>query len=815
MKGPAKLTSAWILSLLLSATWAQNKPANNDAPDCEIRYVPFGQAHDFSLGVQCIVEREGHDPGELDGFDLKVDGSFLGPEKPDIAALKSMAPAELYADEAWFRYHAKNQIRYLRFSGKPSKFDTLKGESWLQERERIQIGGRFLQKLGPNEALGNFVIRSSAKMKRHDVIDLGKFAFQPSHPGMYQIDLRLYRSGGAALPEPQAERDSVLIERQKLCVYFECPDYEPILSLAGADTIQLRNVEYPYIHTPIVNGFFFENTSAPQLTQNATDQLFRALLYGRVITGFPCNTDSIALLVLPDPLYAADQKLGKNYAPTLALSWNRATHVKQMLASLAADYFDSPLCESPVAGNGLRHSHERCQPKLKLQRQVSETTVRKLIKAKDSDDEAKKYRQENRVVALQPAQKDEYRLFEPLTIRQNEAPEYVQLRLHVKNHDRVMDSCLDSGKVVVRDLANDSSKVQKLTEAQLVALRSEEITLSLDQLKQFTAKPGRYEARVALYSKCDSTVRYSQPVEFYIKPQARLLDEIFALSPFDSATFSYDYDVKKRLPAMVETLFQKIIAAASDAGEDAPIQAQVLISGHTDVLSEHRGAFYNLGLSFMRAQMAKQKLQERIFNTARARGFTPGRERAAAFDTATVCFVSKSMRSKMGSPLYAQTITQNFFKSLRALPVKPPELKENYQTIKDDKLRHFRDTEAPQTSTLPSRPYHWAVVNAQIDTIEKNVVCAATTIPMRYGKKRISISLITAGFGAAVPFYRKFVITDTLKAIFCAGGMAPNDFPNAIFADDKYPSGRVMNRRIEVSLIVNKLSAKTNGVSKE
>ena len=176
------------------------------------------------------------------------------------------------------------------------------------------------------------------------------------------------------------------------------------------------------------------------------------------------------------------------------------------------------------------------------------------------------------------------------------------------------------------------------------------------------------------------------------------------------------------------------------------------------------------------------------------------------------------MRLKMASQLYANTATQEFFKSIlpAAVPTKPKALEEYYQRMKNEKRRHFMNEPNDQRNFASlALPYAMATIDTRLKDIDENVVCGMTTVAMRYGQKRVNVHLVTAGFGAAIPFYRKFAMTDTLKAIFCAGGMAPTDIPNAIFANDDHPSGRVMNRRIEVSLIVDKLPAETNGVSRK
>jgi hypothetical protein len=814
MKGFATSISIWALLLAVPMAWAQSEcpPHANIIDSLHIR--PFGSPFTRPLGVQCVREVIGQDRTKLEGFELQVEAAYLGPDKISLAEAKSQKSTGLYSDETWFRWHTKNQIKYLKYDEKQTKHDTLKDDAWQKERERIQIVGRPLEKFGPKERLGSFRIQSKVEMGICDIVRLGKIDFQPENPGLYRLDLWLY---------PGHEQKS--IEHKPLFVYFECPDYQPIASLMGSDTLQLHDIAYQFIRTPIVNGIFFEAGSTPQPMQNPTDRIFRALLFGRAIIGLPCRQkNDLQLLVLPDKLYAMDHRLGENLAPTYVLSENRAKHVMEEIEGLAADYMAGLRCGLRSAGNGFGKTsgdmQSRCQLKLELN-EINRDTPQalELIKWKDSIDEPEKYRQENRVVALYaPDADDEKRLFEPLLIKHQEEPDYVRLRLKVEKTDGRMDRCLDAGWVVLRRLATGDSAIQSLSDADLVALRSAEIELALDKLKSFTSMPGDYEARVALRSVCDATVRYAgQRLRFHVKPKAVLLDEIFALSHFDQANFRYRYD-DQRIPYIVDSLFQQIESAAGKTTADKdPIEALLLISGHTDVLSEHRGAFYNLGLSFMRAELAKQRFLAQIFDTAKQKKYTPANENAAAFDATSVCYISKSMRLKMASQLYANTATQEFFKSLlpAAISTKPKAVEEYYQRMKNEKRRHFMNEPNDQRHLASlALPYALATIDTRLKDIDENVVCGMTTVALRHGQRRANIHLVTAGFGAAIPFYRKFAMTDTLKAIFCAGGMSPADIPNAIFADDDHPSGRVMNRRIEVSLIVDKLSSETNGVSR-
>jgi hypothetical protein len=350
----------------------------------------------------------------------------------------------------------------------------------------------------------------------------------------------------------------------------------------------------------------------------------------------------------------------------------------------------------------------------------------------------------------------------------------------------------------------------------LEVLRIGEIILFLDSeaLQSFLSIPGDYEARVAIRSLCDATTLYSEGFRFHVKAtKSVMLDEIFALSPFDRVAFSYKYD-EERIPQLTERLFQQIEERLKEeTQEEFPLKASILISGHTDVLSQHRGSFYNLGLSFQRAYFAQQKFLAEIRKIAKRKGYTLTGTSLSSADTTIFYYVSNSMRSKMSSSLYAKTSTQEFFKTLPYKPYRTKEQSEYYETLKTEKLRHF--TTEPRRPFDPLLPYSVGAIMARLREIDDNVACGLTTLAMRYGRREVTIDVFTAGFGAAIPFYRRFSVTDELKTIFCAGGLASNQIPNEIFADDEYPSGRVMNRRIEVNLIMDRAASATNSVSRE
>ena len=83
----------------------------------------------------------------------------------------------------------------------------------------------------------------------------------------------------------------------------------------------------------------------------------------------------------------------------------------------------------------------------------------------------------------------------------------------------------------------------------------------------------------------------------------------------------------------------------------------------------------------------------------------------------------------------------------------------------------------------------------------------------RDGEKIGHIELITAGFDAAYPFYSKLNRNNgEIRKLFYVGGWQ-GDLPSAIEGNNKSPSGRVINRRVEISLGWE--TAKTNTLTEK
>jgi hypothetical protein len=78
---------------------------------------------------------------------------------------------------------------------------------------------------------------------------------------------------------------------------------------------------------------------------------------------------------------------------------------------------------------------------------------------------------------------------------------------------------------------------------------------------------------------------------------------------------------------------------------------------------------------------------------------------------------------------------------------------------------------------------------------------AVTSLEFTLGEQQRYVHFISTGMGAAVPFYRRLKRREELREIFCHMGFTEGEMPEAFFGNDAYPSGRLMNRRVELNVI--------------
>ncbi len=754
----------------------------------------FGVAYKLPIGVKSVEIKSGPKKTELEGFYLTVTASYLGAPYPnnlaEAHALPALAPQPR---ENWFRRNIHDELQYL-------VFPQLRGDCqpdpalWQNQRSQVQIQWgqtkKLLHELSDAEAFGDFSILSTAKMKQDDIISMSSFFLKPTQPGLYRIVLALYR-----VHQQQPMLDA-LQETRRVYVYFSCPDYQPQLMVQGEGTIQLQESKYN-IHLPIVNNVFFEEDEPARFAANRTDSLFRAMLFGRAVERLACDArEPLQLLLFPDPLAHA-----KYYDPerSLAISRSRAEHLQFALDGLTHAFHAGQKC-----GAGSSGARRSCALQFVRAEDRSGELYEAYIKHDESRREPVKFREENRVVPLETRNAfDDSLLFAPLVIKPKEYPRHVEVTLNIGNRDALAAQCLEAGWVTVTSVKRGQvSPPLHLTPPQLQALREDSLAFRLDTLESFFSESGEYAAQLSLRSSFTETVLNSKSVAFRVKAQAILLDEIFALSPYDNATFKYQYD-SRRIPQIIHLLLNKADSMLAQNSASDTIVAQVLISGHTDTLAEHKGPYYNLGLSFRRAQAARDSLLFHLRFLAPKQEFI-----LEAGPHPEESYVSDDMQQRMRSLPHAKEATQAFFQSLQIAPRRSTNLAQRYDFLKFDRLRHFRLPPEVEPRIPPALDS--LKVARRIDEVAKDVAQSYLLAVLRKGKKRLMVHFVAAGFGDKIPFYRRMHITPEYQRMLCAGGYArpvPLDQIDEIYANDSHPAGRVMNRRIEVSLIFDKDAA--------
>jgi hypothetical protein len=119
------------------------------------------------------------------------------------------------------------------------------------------------------------------------------------------------------------------------------------------------------------------------------------------------------------------------------------------------------------------------------------------------------------------------------------------------------------------------------------------------------------------------------------------------------------------------------------------------------------------------------------------------------------------------------------------------------QRLIREKVRHFESPAAGLASRPQGAPDS-AQIRQRIEEIKHVLPGSVVTLALKQGGKTVNIHFVAVGFGAAVPFYRHFDMPEEMRQAFAKMGAA---VPNSLYGDDRYPAGRLMNRRVEVNLL--------------
>jgi outer membrane protein OmpA-like peptidoglycan-associated protein len=397
------------------------------------------------------------------------------------------------------------------------------------------------------------------------------------------------------------------------------------------------------------------------------------------------------------------------------------------------------------------------------------------------------FSQENRVAPLVLDLAAQRQVLSPLEVLSNEKSDEVVLIAQIRPQTFLNES-IRNAKLIVTDSSGQKQE-EELIWSDLPPILPDDIKIQIKSpaMLQFL-RHGRYTAQLQLTVNSPRREIWSNAVTFFIERRLNVLrDEIFALNLYDKPDFAYELD-KERVTNLAETILQVAQDTLLHNPSPTPPDALVLISGHACILGEVVSRFYNLGLSFGRALFLRNELLAAIRQHAKSYGITvqSGDE---------LCAAKPLINKFIGNPDIIKLLNQCF----QASDGKVLEMSyESYlHRLIREKVRHFESPAAGFVSRPQGAPDS-AQIRQRIEEIKHVLPGSVMTLALKRGNKTVNIHFVAVGFGAAVPFYRHFEMPEEMRQAFAKmGAVAPNSF----YGDDRYPAGRLMNRRVEVNLI--------------
>lgn len=696
----------------------------------------FGEIYNFDIAIHAAVERLGGRKGTLNGFELALRIDFLGLLGSNGAVPAMSARADEQDLPVWVS-RAPVDAAY---------------EAVLDEnRKKIHINGIPLVQFRGNLAFGNLFINSSMPMHEADSLGLGRFAFKPYLPGTYKLLITLYKKG-------KPKEVVATIERR---VTFVCADYSADIELETDRLMQSVTT-----NIPLVDALFYAGGAQPAFADTETDRIFRALLAGRLATAEPAPA-RIELIGFNDPLGAPAIGPEASTRTTRQRIAHAANFIKSILP--AGIHIEEATSFSPESNPALYRRFIRTDtsggPKLRQ------------FKA-----------QENRVVIVRTEPDD--LLMHPLSIKQ--AAHHDSLRLRIRLYElgkSVLAQRLLRGRLTVfaRPAQSDQPVISRsLTETELQQLEQDQLSLALP-LDDLT-ESGEYVLKASLETYCcGKAILYR---DFRLEKEEQQLLEIFALSPFDDASFIYPADTL-RLQAFAQNLLDALRQrkAMTEAGF-LPL-LKIYVTGHTDVIELSRN--HNLRLSFMRAENTRRLLLRSLARAASASEMyiLPDPSIPETLIEGTFIYLSQAMRGEIESGDFTgNEQMRTFYREL----LRNPAVMEGEIA---DLLASYYD-QAKSISQEVIRPMNRNLLRSRVDP---DGIRALSRVRLyRKGEPVGVIDLFAAGFDAAFPFYLPLDRrNEVIQRIFRAGGWQ-GELPAALVGDDASPAGRLINRRVEASV---------------
>ncbi len=729
------------ISWLCLAAWndqavtATTKQAGTDRAKADS--LDLGDFYPLHITVWNKEIEPGTKDVKLKNFNLTVRAYRLSAmDKPaeNLENLPAMA-------SRWFKVQNQGS-RYYRWNGKTQPGEEDPG--YMQDnQQKLTCNGIAVSHLPPDEAFPSLEIRSQVEMARNDSLFIGEFRFQPDQPGLYRLLWQVSRN---------RQVTDTLVQH----VYFKCPPYS--LKLLVKSEHLLHHISYDHFGIPLVSSAFFEKGSET-MSANDPDRIFRNTFIATAAKRMACEKYEAALPILYDKTVRENAALGRARAEKLQALLQETTHLLN----------NDRICE--IAFNVREAKPDEWERFIKPHSEIS----------------PEQFSQENRVAPLVLDLAAQRQVFAPLEVLSNEKSDEVVLTVQMQPQN-FLTECIKSAKLVVADSLGQSQEEELALNALPEILRgAQKISLTSKPMLQFL-RHGHYVARLHLAVSCPDQDVWSSPVKVFIERRLNVMrDEIFALNRYDQPSFSYELDYER-----VNNLAAAILQTAQDTLLNNPSQqppdALVLISGHACELGEVVSRFYNLGLSFSRALF----LRKELLKSMRRLGAKYGLEVQTGAELCT----AKSLTNKFFDNPEINALLNE---CLQASDGKALEASYNgyLQRIIREKIRHFKSPAA----SLASRPQgvpDSTQIRQRIEEIKHMLPGSVQTLALKRGGKIVNVHFVAVGFGATVPFYRHFNMSEEMREAFNKIGF---DAPNSFYGDDTYPSGRLMNRRVEVNLI--------------
>lgn len=629
-----------------------------------------------------------------------------------------------------------------------------------------------LQQLSPDSALPQINLHSTVTMASNDLMRIGQFEFVPELAGVYELRFQVFR-------QRRLEDDrSVLLE-------FRCPEERPRLTVLKAGV--LHEMRVPYIHIPLVASTFFE-PGTEQWNQNQTDRIFRSVFWGLTAKRSACKSLDARLLVLEDPTSDLDAFTQEE------LAQRRARKLQQLVFE-KAELFQSHLpCAGMLSarnGNTNGHAATPCSTGLAIEKPwAGQSEV--FLKPSESEVSPLWFEEENRVVPLVASLEAQRVIFQPLQLKPLEDSDYIELRCE----NNIPAALMDCVREATLEVANQrgEKRLQKIAweELQAATLGARALRLDKPGWREFLT-PGKYAVRLLLQTSFVDSLLASEVSYFTIERRTIVRDEVFALSPYDRADLIYALD-HERIAALSREILQTVRDSLSASASDI----FVLITGHSDSLGEHRaqgaGRDYNLALSFRRALYLRRVLEDSLHARAAKLGLAP------------------QLRSETLyiPPAFREKVSRNVGKSELADILKrancteaecdAPERQKYLDMLIEEKVRHFKAGLREENARLEDVPSA-TEMRARIAALRPLLPLEEVTLEFSLEGQTRRVHLLGTGLGAAVPFYRRLEVSEELQEVFCRMGFAPEETPRFFLGKDAHPSGRLMNRRVELNMV--------------